>query len=126
MHISAPVIDDALVRRLVAAQFPEWARLPLRAIEPGGWDNKTFRLGEQMVVRVPIEALYAVQVRKEHRWLPRLSPRLPLEIPTPVAIGQPGMAFHGSGRSTGGSTASRRRWSMLPIQSPSRRALRHF
>jgi aminoglycoside phosphotransferase (APT) family kinase protein len=85
----APVIDDALVRRLVTAQFPQWSGLPVRSVETAGWDNRTFHLGGHMVVRLPRAAAYAVQVEKEHRWLPQLAPLLPLQIPTPLAIGEP-------------------------------------
>ena len=82
-------IDAALVRRLVAAQFPRWADLPVRPVEHDGWDNTTFRLGEDMSVRLPSAAPYAPQVEKEHRWLPKLAPLLPLPIPTPLAKGVP-------------------------------------
>ncbi len=85
----APVIDDALVRRLVTAQFPKWKGLPVRSVEAAGWDNRTFRLGDHMIVRLPQAAVYAAQVAKEHRWLPQLAPQLPLQIPTPLAIGKP-------------------------------------
>jgi aminoglycoside phosphotransferase (APT) family kinase protein len=85
----APVIDDALVRRLVTAQFPQWKDLPVRSVETAGWDNRTFHLGEHMIVRLPRAAAYAAQVEKEHRWLPKLAPLLPLQIPTPLAIGEP-------------------------------------
>jgi hypothetical protein len=69
-HIDmAPVIDDALVRRVVTAQFPQWSSLPVRSVETAGWDNGTFRLGEHMIVRLPRTAAYAVQVEKEQRWL---------------------------------------------------------
>jgi len=74
---------------LVAAQFPRWAGLPVRPVEQDGWDNTTFRLGEEMSVRLPSAAPYASQVEKEHRWLPRLAPLLPLPIPTPLAKGVP-------------------------------------
>lgn len=83
------VIDEALVRRLVATQFPRWRHLPIRPVEPGGWDNKSFRLGEHMVVRMPSATPYAAQVQKEHTWVPQLAPLLPLPIPTPLAIGEP-------------------------------------
>jgi len=63
-------IEAALVRRLIAAQFPEWANLPIRPVIPGGWDNRTFRLGEHMSVRLPSGPAYVAQVEKEHRWLP--------------------------------------------------------
>ncbi len=85
----APVIDDALVRRLVTAQFPQWKGLPVRSVETAGWDNRTFHLGDHMIVRLPQAAAYAAQVEKEHRWLPQLAPQLPLKIPTPLAIGRP-------------------------------------
>jgi aminoglycoside phosphotransferase (APT) family kinase protein len=84
-----PVIDDMLVRRMVAAQFPQWADLPVRSAAVGGWDNKTFHLGEHMIARLPSAADYSAQVEKEHRWLPKLAPLLPLPIPTPLAMGEP-------------------------------------
>ena len=86
-------IDVSLVRRLVAAQFPRWADLPLEPVELDGWDNTTFRLGEEMSVRLPSAAAYAPQVEKEHRWLPRLAPLLPLPIPVPLAKGKPGEGY---------------------------------
>jgi aminoglycoside phosphotransferase (APT) family kinase protein len=82
-------IDVGLVRRLVAAQFPQWADLPLTPVEPGGWDNRTFRLGDELSVRLPSAAGYAESVEKEQRWLPVLAPRLPVPIPEPVAQGEP-------------------------------------
>ncbi len=82
-----PEIDVELVRRLVAEQFPQWAHLPMRPVDVGGWDNRTFRLGDELAVRLPSAAPYAPQVDVEHRWLPVLAPQLPLPIPTPVARG---------------------------------------
>ena len=81
-------LGEGLVRRLVASQFPKWAALPVRSISQG-WDNRTFRLGDDMLARLPSAAEYATQVEKEHYWLPRLAPSLPLQIPTPLAIGAP-------------------------------------
>jgi aminoglycoside phosphotransferase (APT) family kinase protein len=86
-------ITVELVSRLVAAQFPQWADLPLRPVETDGWDNATFRLGDGMSVRVPSSELYVEQVEKEHRWLPVLARRLPLPIPEPLAMGSPGLGF---------------------------------
>ena len=82
-------LSVSLVRQLVAAQFPQWADLPIRAVEVSGWDNMTFRLGEDMSVRLPSAERYAAQVEKEHRWLPKLAPLLPLPIPVPLAMGVP-------------------------------------
>lgn len=91
---ASPVpIDAALVRRLVAAQFPQWADLPVEPVLPGGWDNRTFRLGEDLSVRVPSAAGYVPSVEKEHRWLPELASRLPLPIPAPIAKGAPGAGY---------------------------------
>jgi aminoglycoside phosphotransferase (APT) family kinase protein len=89
MDSEPQLIDDSLVRRLVATQFPRWAELPVRPVARGGWDNRTFHLGEHMIVRLPSAAAYAAQVEKEHRWLPRLAPLLPLPIPAPLAMGEP-------------------------------------
>jgi aminoglycoside phosphotransferase (APT) family kinase protein len=86
-------IDVALVAKLVEAQFPQWSGLAITAAEPNGWDNRTFRLGQQLLVRLPSAERYAAQVRKEHRWLPLLAPQLPLPIPIPVAIGEPGAGY---------------------------------
>lgn len=82
-------IDSALVTRLIARQFPHWSHHAVTAVVPGGWDNRTFRLGDRMSVRLPSQAGYTAQVEKEHRWLPYLAPRLPLPIPTPIAKGAP-------------------------------------
>lgn len=87
------IIDVDLVRRLIEAQFPQYAALPLEAVQPGGWDNRTFRLGQELSVRLPSAARYAPQVEKEHRWLPRLASTLPLPIPIPLAVGKPAEGY---------------------------------
>jgi len=87
------LIDVTLVHRLVATQFPQWKHLPVRPVALGGWDNRTFHLGEEMIVRMPSAVNYALQVEKEHRWLPKLAPLLPLPIPMPLAIGEPAEGY---------------------------------
>jgi aminoglycoside phosphotransferase (APT) family kinase protein len=91
MH--ADNINVSLVRPLIATQFPEWADLPVEPVEHGGWDNRTFHLGTHMTVRLPSAARYAPQVEKEHRWLPKLAPLLPLPIPVPLAKGVPAEGY---------------------------------
>ena len=81
-------ITPELVARLVAEQFPQWAGLAIRSVEPSGSDNTTFRLGDTLLVRLPNAAAFAVQVDKEHRWLPVLAGQVPLVIPEPVALGE--------------------------------------
>ncbi|MCZ6617169.1 MAG: phosphotransferase, partial [Gammaproteobacteria bacterium] len=86
-------IDIPLVKRLVATQFPEWADLPIKPVELGGWDNRTFHLGDEMSVRLPSAKRYAAQVERERRWLPGIAPQLPLPIPVPLAMGAPGEGY---------------------------------
>jgi aminoglycoside phosphotransferase (APT) family kinase protein len=86
-------VDAALAERLIAAQFPRWAGLPVRPVDRAGWDNYTFRLGADMLVRLPSAAPYALAVEKEQRWLPTLARQLPLPIPVPLAAGRPGEGY---------------------------------
>ncbi len=86
-------IDASLVRRLVTAQFPQWADLPITPAVPQGWDNRTFRLGADLSVRLPSAAGYVPQVEKEHRYAPHLGPLLPLPIPVPLVRGAPGAGY---------------------------------
>src|SRR5260221_1950755 len=83
-------IDVSLVHGLLSAQFPRWASLPIRPVGLQGNDNRTFRLGDEMSVRLPSASRYAAAVEKEHTWLPRLARCLPLQIPMPLALGEPG------------------------------------
>jgi aminoglycoside phosphotransferase (APT) family kinase protein len=69
-------IDAALAAKLVATQFPEWADLRVVPVDQPGWDNRTFRLGDAMSVRLPSAAAYVPSVAKEHTWLPQLAPQL--------------------------------------------------
>lgn len=87
------LIDAGLVRQLIATQFPQWKHLPIEPVVPGGWDNRTFRLGSSMSVRLPSAAHYVAQVEKEHTWLPKLAPHLPLSIPVPIAKGAPALDY---------------------------------
>jgi aminoglycoside phosphotransferase (APT) family kinase protein len=87
------IIDEALVRRLVSKQFPQWKNLSIKFVAANGWDNRTFHLGDQMLVRMPSAADYALQVEKEHQWLPKLRPFLPLEISVPLEMGEPGEGY---------------------------------
>jgi aminoglycoside phosphotransferase (APT) family kinase protein len=91
--VEKAAITPELVSGLVAAQFPDWADLAVAPVELDGWDNTTFRLGEDLAVRLPSADWYVAQVDKEHRWLPILAPQLPLPIPRPLAKGIPGSGF---------------------------------
>ncbi|MGV9995089.1 aminoglycoside phosphotransferase family protein [Streptomyces sp. NPDC003374] len=89
LHPGEPAYDAPLVRRLIAAQFPRWARLPVRRLEPAGTSNVMFRLGEERVVRLPRTAGAAADIDKECAWLPRLAPSLPVAVPVPLGRGRP-------------------------------------
>lgn len=88
-----PAIDTPLVRRLVDSQFPQWAGLPLERLTQAGADHVIHRLGRELSVRLPRYAGATGQARKEHTWLPRLAPHLPLAVPEPVAVGEPGAGY---------------------------------
>ncbi|MCZ0711360.1 aminoglycoside phosphotransferase family protein [Microbacterium paraoxydans] len=92
--MSRPVdIDAAVVAELVEEQFPRWAHLPVRAVARQGWDNRTFRLGEDLSVRLPVAESYATAVQKESRALEFLAGRLPVAVPSVVALGEPGRGY---------------------------------
>lgn len=94
MHADELPIDGSLVRRLVAAQLPQWADLPIRPVRSAGSDNAMYRLGDDMVVRLPRRAGRSVDsLDKECEWLPKLAPNLPLAVPVPCAKGMPGEGY---------------------------------
>jgi aminoglycoside phosphotransferase (APT) family kinase protein len=93
MHNDELDTSVSLVARLLATQFPQWADLPIEPVPSAGTDNALYRLGDDMVVRLPRIHWATGQVDKEHQWLPRLAPFLPLAIPIPLAKGEPGEGY---------------------------------
>ena len=93
MHADELELDEALVRRLLAEQFPEWHELPLQRIEPSGTVNAIFRLGDGLSVRLPRREGPAEPGSVELEWLPKLASQLPVEVPVPVAQGRPGADY---------------------------------
>jgi aminoglycoside phosphotransferase (APT) family kinase protein len=85
-------IDEPLVRGLLAEQHPDLAHLDLLEVE-GGWDNTLFRLGQDLVIRLPRRSASASLIGHEQRWLPLLSPRLPLPVPVALRVGHPSDRF---------------------------------
>ena len=86
-------IDKNLVKKLIAEQFPQWESLPIHAVAQSGWDNRTFHLGEEMVIRLPSDKEYEPQIEKEYRWLPSLSKQLSFQITQPIALGKPSSTY---------------------------------
>ncbi|MDK8189488.1 aminoglycoside phosphotransferase family protein [Paenibacillus sp. UMB7766-LJ446] len=82
-------ITIELVRQLIDRQFPKWKGLAIIPVEKSGHDNRTYRLGDEMTVRLPSHERYASAVEKELKWLPVFKPLLSLPIPAPIAQGEP-------------------------------------
>jgi aminoglycoside phosphotransferase (APT) family kinase protein len=84
---STPTLD--LARKLIAEQFPQYGSLPIVDVEKQGHDNRTYRLGGDMLIRMPTAADYALKVPKEQELLPQLAKRLSVNIPAPIKMGKP-------------------------------------
>lgn len=93
MHPDEVDTDASLVRRLLSAQFPQWADLRIARVESAGTDNAIYRLGDDMAVRMPRIHWATAGVEDTHEWLPRLAPLLPLAVPVPIAKGMPGEGY---------------------------------
>ena len=93
MHDDEVITDASLVRRLLASQFPQWAKLPIKPVPSAGTDNALYRLGNDMAVRLPRIHWAVGQVEKEHKWMPKLAPHLPLSIPSPLVMGEPSEGY---------------------------------
>lgn len=93
-------IDAALVYRLLENQHPDLKHLPVHLVDCG-WDNAMFRLGDELSVRLPRRKIAAALLENEQTWLPLLSDRLSLPVPTPCRLGKPAGGYPW-------------RWSVLP------------
>ena len=89
LHDGELPIDDALVARLVASQFPDLGHLRVRAWPSTGTVNAIYRRGDPLTGRRPRLPRWAAALEREVAWLPMLAPRLSLKVPEPVAIGRP-------------------------------------
>lgn len=85
-------VDGSLVRSLLREQHPDLAGLELRAVA-GGWDNKMWRLGDELAVRIPCTPRAPTLLRAEQKWLPVVAEGLPLSVPVPVRVGEPSELF---------------------------------
>jgi aminoglycoside phosphotransferase (APT) family kinase protein len=89
MHQDEVDVEEPLVHHLLSTQLPDLANRPLTKVEPWGTDNAVWRLGEDLVVRLPRIHWASGQVDLETAWLPRLASFLPVALPEPVAVGHP-------------------------------------
>lgn len=93
MHADEVDIDEDLVRRLLRAQFPQWADLPIAPVRSAGTDNAMYRLGEDLAVRIPRIGWAIESLRTEQQWLPRIAAHLGVASPVPVGLGSPAEGF---------------------------------
>lgn len=85
-------IDIDLVAALIESQRPDLASLPV-ALLANGWDNVSYRLGSERVVRLPRREIAVPLISNEAAWLPVLAPELPLPVPVPEFVGSPGLGY---------------------------------
>ncbi|MGW8331691.1 aminoglycoside phosphotransferase family protein [Streptomyces sp. NPDC055897] len=93
LHPGQYALDDDLVRRLIARQFPQWDGLAVERFASGGTVNAMYRLGDDKVVRLPLVAGGAGDVVMEREWLPRLAPLLPVPVPEVLVAGAPAEGY---------------------------------
>src|SRR5690348_5509999 len=93
MHDAQVDSDEVLVERLLRDQLPEWARLPIRRLPSDGTDNAMYRLGNDLLARLPLIEWAVPQIEKERTWLPRIAPHVPLAVPEQLATGQPAFGY---------------------------------
>lgn len=93
MHADEIDTDESLVRRLLAAQYPQWADLPISRFPSAGTVNALYCLGTDMVVRLPLVQWGVGDVEREDRWLQRIAPLLPVATPVLLATGVPDAGY---------------------------------
>jgi aminoglycoside phosphotransferase (APT) family kinase protein len=93
MHDDEVEVSEDLVHGLLLSQMPRLAGLGLTKVEPWGTDNAIWRLGDDLTIRLPRIHWAAGQPAFEAEWLPRLATYLPVRIPEPIAIGEPGDGY---------------------------------
>ena len=89
LHDDEIPVDTGLVRALVDRAMPHHSGLPVCRLDSSGSSNALFRLGEDLLVRLPRQPGGSATIAKEARWLPVLGPSLPVEVPEVVAVFEP-------------------------------------
>ncbi|MBP6870295.1 aminoglycoside phosphotransferase family protein [Candidatus Babeliales bacterium] len=83
------IINEIIAQQLIAEQFPEFKNFEIKSIKTQGHDNRTFRLGNDLLIRLPSAQCYAAQIKKEQIWLPQFAPHISTMIPKPIKLGNP-------------------------------------
>ncbi|QWZ09865.1 aminoglycoside phosphotransferase family protein [Nocardioides panacis] len=93
LHADELPIDSELVRRLVGRALPAYADAPVRRLPSSGSTNVLFRLGSELLVRLPRQPGGSQTISKEAAWLPLLGPSLPVAVPEVVAVLDPDCGY---------------------------------
>jgi len=93
LHHDEIPVDAEMVRALVRRAMPERADAPVRPLPSTGSTNALFRLGDDLVVRLPRQPGGSASIAKEAAWLPVIGPQLPVEVPEVVAVFDAGSDF---------------------------------
>jgi aminoglycoside phosphotransferase (APT) family kinase protein len=93
LHADELPIDLVLVRHLVARAFPQYANLELRTTNDSGSSNALFRLGTNMLVRLPRQPGGGASIDKEASWLPFVSRRVTVDVPAVIHLGEPDLDY---------------------------------
>src|SRR3954447_16023018 len=93
LHDDEIDVDEDLVHRLLATVSSSYDALPLRRFDASGSTNALFRLGDDLLVRMPRQPGGTEAIEKEQRWLPYVAPHLPVPVPEVVAVGEPGFGY---------------------------------
>ena len=82
-------ISLELAKKLINSQFPQYTNLTVTEALQQGHDNRTYRIGDDMLIRMPTAESYALKVPKEQELLPKLAKHLSVAIPAPIKMGKP-------------------------------------
>ena len=86
-------INVTFVNKLINMQFPEYNNLQIKSVKKQGWDNRTFRLGKEKLIRLPSGEYYSEKIKKENIFLPKLAPYLTTTISKPLKLGKPSAIY---------------------------------
>ena len=89
LHAGEIDISTGLAAALIAQQFPQWAGLPVCPVNSSGTECVLYRLGDDLVIRLPRRPGESLGANLEQGMLPRLAPFLPVPIPALIADGRP-------------------------------------
>lgn len=93
LHLDELTVDIGLVRRLVDRTFPELAHLSLHPLGTSGSSNVLFRLGADLLVRLPRQPGGGKTIEKEARWLPHVQAHVSTDVPEVVGVGTPDLGY---------------------------------